>query len=548
MITSQNINTKIFSGSGYDDVRDMIANIVKDLTGVNIAEGDNAPPANPNMIVIKSVPTVLPDFPRTADVMVTLESTQEIDPFAVPVAGDGGVPNMYDPWRLTLHSAQWSGRKSTSITGTAGTPADGTSEPQWAKCEYTPLVLDVIKVNSMAVYVGTSATQKIGQSNSKVSLGWVTTSVQRDPGNKIINYVGPISTASAVHLAITPNLITVDSGTDKLLYKKSYKGRDLVEPIGNTGAQWTNSFDPVGPANLNSGPATYSGSLPVGLTASYQNYDAIKTGVKQPTGDTVSPTDGDGPEVTDPSQLFVNRYVTFAANVSSGNIAGFGGMEAEPQAAETLSYRLVLTDHGLFLGVWGPDPEERGTGFSWLLVQRPVDKKTGVVRGVDKATGTPFDGTNAFTYVDPITSLSVIQPIGNRPLFCVNSVNGKFWKFVVREHDQVVPSTRKDATINGEDSGAVLNPYQQQSLTENGEYVITFLNNLNSSRFKYSDELDMLGTVSSDVVGGGSDVTVSVYSEEQKRSYHALWSSGSFGTKMRVMVVGAIPSPNTGVS
>ena len=191
----------------------------------------------------------------------------------------------------------------------------------------------------------------------------------------------------------------------------------------------------------------------------------------------------------------------------------------------------------MFLGVWGPDPEEAGQGFSWLLVQRPVDKEDGIVRGLDKTTGLPYDGSQ----IDPATNEP--YPLGNRPLFCVNSVNGKFWKFIVREHDNPVPSLRKDATVNARDSGAVINPYQQQSLTENGEYVITFLNNLNTSRFKYSDELDMLGTVSSDVVGGGSEIDVRVYNEDEKRRYHALWSSGSYGTKMRVMVVQSIPTP-----
>ena len=126
------------------------------------------------------------------------------------------------------------------------------------------------------------------------------------------------------------------------------------------------------------------------------------------------------------------------------------------------------------------------------MVQRPVDKKTGIVRGL------PIDNESP----------------GNRPLFCVNSVNGKYWKFVVREHDQAIPSSRKNATINTEDDSAIINPYTQQSLTENGEYVISFLNNLSTSRYKYADELDMVGTVSADVVGGGSSIDINVYGEK----------------------------------
>jgi hypothetical protein len=200
-----------------------------------------------------------------------------------------------------------------------------------------------------------------------------------------------------------------------------------------------------------------------------------------------------------------------------------------------MSYRITCSDHGIFLGVWASDPEETGKNYSWFVIQRPVDKRTGVVRGL----------------TNPINSALP----GNRPLFCVNSVNNNFYKFVVREHDLAVPSSRKDAAMNSEDSGAVINPYQQQSLTENGEYVITFLNNLNSSRFKYADELDMVGTVSADVVGGGADISVNVYGEKTTdgygqqhlapRKYHALWSHGAYGTKMRIMVLAEVLSANT---
>jgi hypothetical protein len=244
-----------------------------------------------------------------------------------------------------------------------------------------------------------------------------------------------------------------------------------------------------------------------------------------------SPAAWDGPDVTDAGQLFINRYVT------AGTPTTFGGFAADSSYSQSISYQITITDHGLFIGCWGPDPEENGKGFSWLVVQRPVDKKTGIVRGINSATGLPYTGTET----DEDGNL---LPVGKRPLFCVNSVNGNFWKFTVREHDNSVPGNRKDATTNSADSGAVINPYQQQSLTENGEYVITFLNNLNSSRFKYGDEMDMLGTVSSDVVGGGSQIDVSVYSEAGKRSYRALWSSGSYGTKMRIMVVANVPNPN----
>ena len=451
-------NVTSYTADGISNIKELIRLMVKDLTGSGTpTSGTTAEhmkiiyPTDGSLDFADS--TTWPD-----DALVILECTNEIDPFADPDVGVAGhnTPTLgTDPWRIAFHTSKWTGRSSYTAQE----------------------VKDTISINSLGLYLGTPSTLAVA--NGIPSIGWITTSTQ-----KTMSYL-PSTTFT---------------------YQASYNGKDLVEPLGNVGAPWTNTFDPTA--------------------------NSIKFGTSIPTGAYTSPKAFDGPDVTNPAQLFVNKYVTAGPSASS-----FGGFAADSIVGQPNSYRIVATDHGLFIGVWGPDPEENGKGFSWVLVQRPVDKKTGIVRGLNTLNGLPLTGTEVDASGNPIA-------IGNRPLFCVNSTGGKFWKFVVREHDTPVPSTRKDATINTPDSGAVINPYQQQSLTENGEYVITFLNNLNTSRFKYSDELDMLGTVSSDVVGGGSQINVNVYSEISKRVYHALWSSGSFGTKMRVMVVADIPSPN----
>ena len=434
--------------------------------------------------------------------LVILEATQAIDPFAEPdplnpVGGN-------DPWRIAFHTSPWTGRSTADTV----VPTSGSGNNTYT------LKADTSIVNSLAIYLGTPSTLAVDATPAP-TVGWLSSFTQKLPYYKGIN-PGQFSAWQ---------------------YKATYAGKDLVEPVGNTGSQWTNTFDPTSPS---------------------VKFNPLQTGNPSPdNGPTVryaSPSPWDGPDVTDADQLFINRYLTAGSNSAAATAGapatavpltgatvntpnGFGGFNVDSAYSQPISYQITVTDHGLFLGCWGPDPEENGKGFSWLLAQRPVDKKTGITRGINPATGLPYTGSETDGSGNTI-------PLGNRPLFCINSVNGNFWKFVVREHDNPVPSARKDATKNTPDSGAVINPYQQQSLTENGEYVITFLNNLNSSRFKYADELDMLGTVSSDVVGGGSQINVSVYSEEQKRAYHALWSSGSFGTKMRIMVVADIPAPN----
>jgi hypothetical protein len=62
----------------------------------------------------------------------------------------------------------------------------------------------------------------------------------------------------------------------------------------------------------------------------------------------------------------------------------------------------------------------------------------------------------------------------------VNCVNGFYYKFNPREEDIGAPSARTSAVFNTEDSTASINPFDQQSLTDDSKYVITFLSNLNS--------------------------------------------------------------------
>ena len=125
------------------------------------------------------------------------------------------------------------------------------------------------------------------------------------------------------------------------------------------------------------------------------------------------------------------------------------------------------------------------------------------------------------------------------PVFCVNGTGSpqEFMKFIVREVDVPSPSRKKVAGVQSTDSAPLLNTYPQQSLTESGEFIVTFLNNLNTPRFKYSDELDMLGTVSAEVLGAGTSINVNVYDESHQREYTALYSTARYGTGMRLVVL-----------
>lgn len=209
---------------------------------------------------------------------------------------------------------------------------------------------------------------------------------------------------------------------------------------------------------------------------------------------------------------------------------------AGSEGAYPMSYVLTLTNRGIFLAVWEDSQEEipaaidplGGHGNSpvrWFLIQRSVDRVTGHVRG-----GAAMRGS-----FDPANETSKC------PVYCVGGTNNKnqWYKFIVRENDVLSPSRKKFAIASSTDSSALLNPFEQQSLTETGEFIVTFLNNLSTPRYRYSDELDMIGTVGAEVIGPGTSINVTVYNEAQPRTYTALYSNIPYGKGMRLMVLTA---------
>lgn len=174
-----------------------------------------------------------------------------------------------------------------------------------------------------------------------------------------------------------------------------------------------------------------------------------------------------------------------------------------------LSYRLVITPRGFWLGVWEEAVStETASFFNWMLVQRPVDRVTGTVLTTGKA-----------------------------PVFCVNAVGGKYWQFTVRESDITRPGKRRPADSNTNDSEQVLNTKNQVSLSEDGKYIVTFPSRLNTSRYRYPHELDIIGITSADVVSQYSDVPLRFYGEPSDRVYMALHANGGTNVGMRILIL-----------
>lgn len=211
-----------------------------------------------------------------------------------------------------------------------------------------------------------------------------------------------------------------------------------------------------------------------------------------------------------------------------------------------LNYSLTLTNRGMFLGMWEGNwstlqtatlNQTKDNYFNWFLIQRPVNRLTGKV----------------------VTT-------GRCPVFCINGVGFKYWKFIVREEDVLHPTVgpvsssyqkanvltdaittvntpyRIPADYHTVDNFAILNTSNQISLTEDSKYLLSFLTNLTTPRFRYPDELDMIGQTSADVVGQGVEIQITPYSQTLPSLYRALPANNKFNTGMRICVIKDIPT------
>lgn len=247
------------------------------------------------------------------------------------------------------------------------------------------------------------------------------------------------------------------------------------------------------------------------------------------------------PDPDKPGEVFVSRK------------SSLGALASYP-----MNYLLSLSNRGMVLAIWEDNQEEvpeeavPAAGYTditkvygnspvkWFVIQRAVDREFGWVRGGFQMRRNANAGIDKHWGPDILAKIVPYAPEPSRcPVFCVFGTGqpNDYKKFIVRENDVLVPSPKKSATTNTIDSPAIINQYQQQSITENGEFVVTFINNLSTSRFRYGDELDMIGTVGAEVMGGGTSITVRVYGETGDRKYQAIYGNRPYGNGMRIMVL-----------
>lgn len=198
-------------------------------------------------------------------------------------------------------------------------------------------------------------------------------------------------------------------------------------------------------------------------------------------------------------------------------------LAVDQRASSPMSYRLSIAPHGISLFVWEPGNDSLGNNQSWFVIQRTVNNTTGVVKVTGKS---PIHCLYGIKH----TSIGT----GNTLSPTVNLVN----RFVVREADISRPTQSVVGSADSSDSARIININTMVSITEDNNYVISFPNGLNTQRFAYpTDELDLMGYTSSDVISQNSDVSITVYGETVPRIYKAMSSSGADNTGMRVLVL-----------
>ena len=346
--------------------------------------------------------------------------------------------------------------------------------------------------------------------------------------------------------AATPLQLT-DTGN---IARVTNENGEIVDTAGAMGSQPTGSMSPpIGAASVIAGKV-YSISRikdPANVeseTTSFSPLVETKDGaISSVSGDkpgqfftciTPKPSDIQGtgqvlkmdgsPWSGDSSQGFVNRTIRVGLY----------------PAAYPLNYAVTITDHGLFFGMWEGTwsslqrtlNAKKDNYFNWFVVQRPVDRFTG----------------ETFT-------------TGRAPVFCINSVGYKYWKFIVREADILHPSQgdpmvkssvydpvtkapilqttyyRVPADQHSEDSFAVLNTSNQIALTEDSKYLVGFLHNLTTPRFRYSEEIDMIGQTSADVCMSSNDISLTTYNESGPRLYRAMPSNNKYNSGLRICIL-----------
>ena len=228
---------------------------------------------------------------------------------------------------------------------------------------------------------------------------------------------------------------------------------------------------------------------------------------------------GTSVQLSKTGSVIVNPDGTIPGHIGSGksNYVYFIDRTSYTQtqlSTKPMNYSLICAPQGIALGIWEELTDSLSPPiFSYFVVQRPVNNRTGVIRTTGKA-----------------------------PVYCLYGINRGTTsitnKMIVRETDILLPSTPIDATKDSAETCRIINTNQMVSITEDNNYIIYFPNNLNTARYAYpQDDLDLIAYAGADVIAQGSISLFRVYGETNCRSYKGLVANGANNTNMRILIL-----------
>ena len=247
-------------------------------------------------------------------------------------------------------------------------------------------------------------------------------------------------------------------------------------------------------------------------------------------------------EPANPGELCTTSGNTFTKFIDRSHLTGVAG------SVYPMSYIISVSDHGVFIGIWDQSSDEYQTelsnvspAFRWVLIQRPVKHTDGSTYVDGRApvfcVFTLYEhGMVPRTSIEPIPSSTnpTTPPIVVNGIYYKNVTAQFHKKFVVRESDIFRPSLNRPADQNYEDSAAILNSNYQVSVSEDNRYVVTIPKGLNTTRYAYTHELDMIAYTSADVIGQWSEIELDVYGGN-KYLYKSLLANRIKNTGMRLL-------------
>jgi hypothetical protein len=211
-----------------------------------------------------------------------------------------------------------------------------------------------------------------------------------------------------------------------------------------------------------------------------------------------------------------NEDGSLDASTLTQNIPNWG--KSGDFQAHPLSYRLVLSDHGIAFALWGESYDSSAREFAWFCTQRMVDKDTGAVIVDGKA---------------PLVTVFSLYGNGNDQLNEADPTQIQY--IITRESDINTPTFPRSAVVDEADSTRIINSVQQVSIGENKNFIVHFPNGLTTQRYGYPHELDMIAYTSADVVSQENHIEMTFFGEAQPRKYAALASNNVYNKGMRML-------------